>query len=219
MSSASARSEVPAAAAVVLHVGRQFGAGEKAVVEAALGRHPGVVSVEANPVAQTATVRYDPALTSVRELRRVVERSGFECAGCNTPGCLCDPLHEPGEPEHGHDAAAVARAHDPAGHGEGGHAGHSMDQMAREMRNRFLLALVFTLAILAWSSVGKSLFGHYLATPFGLDSNVWQLLLSLPVLYAARGFFTGAVAALRQRTLDMNVLVAVAIATSGTARR
>jgi Cu2+-exporting ATPase len=89
-----------------------------------------------------------------------------------------------------------------------------MDQMARQMRDRFVLAVVFTLAILAWSSIGKSLIGHYLATPFGLDRNVWQLLLSLPVLYAARGFFTGAVAALRQRTLDMNVLVAVAIGTS-----
>jgi Cu2+-exporting ATPase len=38
--------------------------------------------------------------------------------------------------------------------------------------------------------------------------------LSLPVLYASRGFFTGAVAALRQRTLDMNVLVALAIGVS-----
>jgi Cu2+-exporting ATPase len=89
-----------------------------------------------------------------------------------------------------------------------------MDHMATEMRNRFVLALVFTLAILAWSSIGKSLFGHELATAFGLDRNVWQLLLSLPVLYAARGFFSGAVTALRQRTLDMNVLVAVAIGIS-----
>jgi P-type Cu2+ transporter len=198
----------------VLHVGRQFRASEKAVVEAALARHPGVVSVEANPVAQTATVRYDPVITSVQDLRRAVERCGYECAGCNTPGCLCDPLHEPGEPEHGHDGAAVARAHDPAGHGEGGHGGHSMDQMARQMRNRFAVALVLTLAILAWSGIGKSLLGHYLGTPFGLYRNVWQLLLSLPVLYAARAFFTGAVATLRQRTLDMNVLVAVAIGTS-----
>ena len=170
--------------------------------------------MEANPVAQTATVRYDPAVTSVRDLRRAVQRCGYECAGCNTPGCLCDPLHEPAESEHGHDAAAIERAHDPAGHGMGGHGGHSMDQMARQMRNRFVLALVFTLAILAWSSIGKTLLGHYVATPFGLDRNVWQLLLSLPVLYAARDFFTGAVEALRQRTLDMNVLVAVAIGIS-----
>src|SRR6516164_4850422 len=122
-----------AAATAVLHVGRQFCASEKAVVEAALGRHAGVLSVDANPVAQTATVRYDPSVTSVAELRRVVERCGFECAGCNVPGCLCDPLHEPSAPEREHDEAAVARAHSPAGHGEGGHAGHSMDQMAREM--------------------------------------------------------------------------------------
>ena len=209
-----ARPATRASETVVLHVGGQFRASEKAVVEAALTRHRGVVSVEANPVAQTATVRYDPAVTSVHELRRAVERCGFECAGCNKPGCLCDPLHEPAEPEYGHDAAAVARAHDPAGHGEGGHGGHSMDQMARQMRNRFVLALVFTLAILAWSSIGKSLIGHYLATPSGLDRNIWQLLLSLPVLYAARGFVTGAVTALRQLTLDMNVLVAVAIGTS-----
>lgn len=203
-----------AMAVAVLHVGRQFRASEKAVVEAALSRRRGVLSVEANPVAQTATVRYDPSLTSVHELRRAVERCGFECAGCNVPGCLCDPLREAGEPEAAHDEAAIARAHAPSGHGEGGHAGHSMDAMAREMRNRFVLALVFTLAILAWSSVGKSLFGHELAAPFGLDRNVWQLLLSLPVLWAARMFFTGAVQALRQRTLDMNVLVAVAIGVS-----
>jgi len=214
MNTASTRSEMRAAATVVLHVGRQFRASEKAVVEAALLHHAGVLSVEANPVAQTATVRYDPSLTSVDELRRAIRRDGFECAGCNVPGCLCDPLHEPGQPERAHDSAAVARAHEPGGHGEGGHGGHSMDQMAREMRNRFVLALVFTLAILAWSGIGKSLSGHALATPFGLDRNVWQLLLSLPVLYAARMFFSGAVQALRHRTLDMNVLVAVAIGIS-----
>jgi Cu2+-exporting ATPase len=61
MSTASSVSARPAAASVVLHVGRQFSATEKAVVEAALGRQPGVASVEANPVAQTATVRYDPS--------------------------------------------------------------------------------------------------------------------------------------------------------------
>jgi len=120
------------------------------------------------------------------------------------PGCLCDPLHEPGRAERAHDPAAVARAHEPSGHGEGGHAGHSMDQMARQMRNRFALALVFTVAILAWSGVGKSLSGHELGTPFGLNCNVWQLPLSLPLLYARRGF--SPVRALGHRTLDMNVL-------------
>jgi P-type Cu2+ transporter len=198
-------------------VGDQYCASEKAVVEAGLGRHPGVLAVDAIPVAQTATVTYDPSVTSVVELQGAVEECGFVCAGCSVPGCLCDPLREPGapgEPETKHEPAAVARAHDPSAHGEGGQAGRSMEHMASEMRNRFLYSLVFTLAILAWSDTGKTVFGSALATPFGLDRNVWELLLSLPVLYAARMFFTGAYAALRERTLDMNVLVAVAVGVS-----
>ena len=199
---------------VVLHVGEQYRGTEKLVVEKALRSRPGVIEVEANPAAQTATVTYDPSVTSVEELRRLLEESGFECAGCNVPGCICDPQQEPTAPEPAHDHAAVMRADDPSGHGEGGHSGHSMAGMAEQMRNRFFAALVFTLAILAWSDVGKSVFGSNLETPFGLDRNVWLLLLSLPVLWAARMFFTGAVEALHQRTLDMNVLVAVAIGIS-----
>jgi Cu2+-exporting ATPase len=199
---------------VVLHVGEQYRGSEKLVAEKALRSRPGVIEVDANPAAQTATVTYDPHLTSVRELRRFVEKCRFECAGCNVPGCVCDPLQEPGAAQRVHDTAAVARAEDPAGHGDGGHSGHSMADMAEQMRNRFLLSLVFTLAILAWSDVGKSVFGSRLATPGGLDRNLWLLLLSLPVLWAARMFFTGAVTALRQRTLDMNVLVALAIGVS-----
>ena len=58
----------------VLEVSGVQWATEKAVVEAVLGRRPGVRSVEANPVAQTATVTYDPARTTVAELRRMDPR-------------------------------------------------------------------------------------------------------------------------------------------------
>ena len=199
---------------VVLHVGEQYRGSEKLVVERALRSRQGVIEVDANPAAQTATVTFDAQLTSVRQLRRFVEDCGFECAGCNVPGCVCDPLQEPAVPQPAHDHAAVARASDPAGHGEGGHSGHSMAHMAVQMRDRFFVSLVFTLAILVWSDVGKSVFGNRFGTPLGLDRNLWLLLLSLPVLWAARMFFTGAVTALRQRTLDMNVLVAIAIGVS-----
>jgi Cu2+-exporting ATPase len=199
---------------VVLHVGGQYCGSEKLVVEKALGSAPGVVGVEANPAAQTATVTYDPERTSVEELQRLLVDCGYDSAGSNVPGCSCDPRQEPTAPRAAHDDPAVARANDPAGHGSGGHSGHSMEHMAEQMRNRFLLSLVFTLAILAWSDVGKSVFGRHLATPFGLDRNAWLLALSLPVLWAARMFFSGAVSALRRHTLDMNVLVALAIGVS-----
>jgi Cu2+-exporting ATPase len=48
--------------------------------------------------------------------------------------------------------------------------------------------------------------------PFGLRDDVFSLLLSLPVIvYADRIFFDGAYRALRQRTLDMMVLVSVGV--------
>ena len=60
--------------------------------------------------------------------------------------------------------------------------------------------------------VGTSSWAASCATPFGLDRDIWLLLLSLPVVfYASAIFFTGAWAALKARTLDMMVLVAVAI--------
>jgi copper chaperone CopZ len=59
----------------VLHVGNLHYASEKAVVERVLANRPGVTRVEANPVAQTATVEYDPATTSVETLQRRVEEA------------------------------------------------------------------------------------------------------------------------------------------------
>jgi P-type Cu2+ transporter len=197
----------------VLHVGGLHFATQQQVVEQRLGARPGVVSVEANPVAQTATVMYDAEVTSLADLQTWVRDCGYHCEGRSVPGHVCDPMAEPGEPSDGAGAdGAGERAAHAHGGGHGGHAGMSMDAMERDMRNRFLVALVFTVPIVLWSMVGTELLGTELATPFGLDHDVWQLLLSLPVvLYASSIFFTGALSALRARTLDMMVLVAVAI--------
>jgi P-type Cu2+ transporter len=203
---------------VILHVGGLHYATEKTRVERALGVRPGVVAVEANPVAQTATVTFDPAQTSVADLQAWVEECGYHCAGRSVPGHVCDPMAEHDVADVGinhDDHAAVDRAEHAHGHGHGGHAGMSMEAMARDMRNRFLVALVFTIPILVWSMVGTNLFGSEVPTPFGLDHDVWQFLLSLPIVfYSSTIFFTGAVAALKNRTLDMMVLVAVAIGTA-----
>jgi len=202
-------------ATTVLHVGGLHYATEKAVVERVLAGRPGVVAVGANPVAQTATVSFDPAETSVEELARWVEECGYHCAGRSVPGHVCDPLAEaePLAPAHNH--AAVVRADDADGHGHGGHAGMSMASMVADMRNRFLVAVVFAALIAVWSPLGDSLFGSTPPTPFGMRNELWELVLSLPVIfYSSTIFFTGAWKALRAKTLDMMVLVAVAIGTA-----
>src|SRR5215203_5444455 len=245
-------------ATTVLEVSGVQWATEKNVAEVVLSRRLGVLAVEANPVAQTATVTYDPDQTSVAELAGWVRDCGYHCAGQSVPNHICDPLAEPNTPavhnhgpangDHGHDhSAATTQAHrttdahhahhapeaatpaaaqaDHAGHaaagpltaqeamGHGGHhAGMSMDAMVRDMRNRFLVAVLLSISILLWSPIGREVIGFGTPAPFELRDDVFSLLLSLPVIfYSAWIFFDGAWRALRARTLDMMVLVAVAI--------
>ena len=246
----------------VLHVGNLHWATETAVVESVLRRVHGVQQVEVNPVAQTATVTYDPALTSIADLRRWVEDCGYHCAGQSVPSHVCSAMQEPRQdakpapqshPQpwsggHGHhvvDHGAAAPASDPhsqhvgqpgtaagargddphASHGpaspvssphdamgHGGHAGMSMDAMVADMRRRFLVAVVFSIPILLWSTIGRDVLNFSVAAPFGLRDDVLQLVLSKPVVFwSAWIFFDGAARALRARTLDMMVLVAVGV--------
>src|SRR3712207_1611316 len=143
--------------AVLEVVGVQW-ASEKATVERMLGRRPGVLSVEANPAGQTATVTYDPTRTSVADLAAWIRDCGYHCVGQSVPRHVCDPAVEPqprGTPGHhdGHRPDA-----DAGGAPHGHHAGMSMDDMARDMRNRFLVAALVSIPILLRSEerrVGK----------------------------------------------------------------
>src|SRR6267143_122804 len=109
------------------------------------------------------------------------------------------------------DAPAAAMGH-------AGHAGMSMDAGAvQDMRNRFLVAAVLSVPIRLWSPIGRQVLHFGVPAPFGLRDDVFQLILSLPVIgYSAWIFFDGALQALKARTLDMMVLVAVAIAAGWT---
>ncbi len=228
---------------VVLDVRGLRWASEQNVVAAVLGRRPGVLEVEVNPVGQTATVVFDSRRTSLAELREWVTGCGYHCAGQSVPSHVCDPMAGPAPsapgaaavavsgpglaqlaPERavhdGHAPAPVARDHEPAAAprpphevmGHGGRGEMSMASMVADMRNRFLVAAVFSALVLIWSPIGRDVLGLDVPTPFGLRVDVWELLLSLPVVfYSAWIFFDGAWRALRARTLDMMVLVAVAV--------
>ena len=203
-----------ATAKAVLEVSGVHWASSKAVAEAVLGRQPGVVDVAANPVSQTATVTFDPARTTVTQLRDWVRECGYHCAGQSVPAHICDPLaheaHTEAAPAGHDDHAAMTSPHEAMGHG--GHAGMSMADMVRDMRNRFLVALVLSVPILLWSPIGREVLGFHTEAPFGLRDDVFSLILSIPVVfYSSWIFFDGAWRALRARTLDMMVLVAVAV--------
>ncbi|RQM34183.1 heavy metal translocating P-type ATPase [Rhodococcus ruber] len=219
----------------VLEVGGLHWATSTSAIESTLLRRPGVSAVEANAVNQTATVTYDSDRTSVVELSGWVRDCGYHCAGRSVPEHVCDPMSEPapgpGAPAHPPHPAAHSHVEQqgPAGKehrphaehgtrsaqemmGHGGHAGMSMDAMVRDMRNRFLVALALSIPIMLWSPMGRDMFGFTTPAPFGLRDDVFALVLSLPVIfYSSWIFFDGAYRALKARTLDMMVLVAVAI--------
>ncbi|UOV99833.1 heavy metal translocating P-type ATPase [Agrococcus sp. SCSIO52902] len=205
---------------VVLEVSGVHWASSKSVAEAALLRRPGVVAVDANPVAQTANVTYDPRVTSVGQLRDWVIECGYHCSGQSVPDHICDPvaaMHGGNEGpsaliDHGsRQQEAAPSAQDVMGHG-GHNADMSMAAMTRDMRNRFVVAALLSIPITLWSPIGREVLGFAIPAPFGLRDDVFALILSLPVIfYAAWIFFDGAWRALRERTLDMMVLVAVGV--------
>jgi len=112
--------------------------------------------------------------------------------------------------EHaGHDMSGemAGMAHE-MGHG----AGMTMDEMVRDMRNRFLVALIFAVPVFLYSPLFTDFFGINLPVPFGMDINVFAFLLATPpILYSGWIFYAGAWRALKNRTLNMAVLVSLSV--------
>ena len=97
-------------------------------------------------------------------------------------------------------------------HGMGHGVGMSMEAMARDMRNRFVLTFVLAVPIFLYSPLATDVFGLNLPSPFGLPLDILLFILSTPaVLWGGQMFFVGAYRALKHRTLDMSVLVALSV--------
>jgi len=169
----------------------------QSTIESSLGRQPGVLDVAANWASGSATIVYDPTLTDVAQLTGWVNDTGCTCGGEST----ADGVRGTAGHDTGHETGHIMGGHDMAGH-------------VRDMRNSFIAAAVLSLPILLYSPIGRDVLGWSVAAPFGLSDEWFALLLSLPVIfYADKLFFTGAWQALRARTLDMMVLVSVAVGT------
>ncbi len=112
--------------------------------------------------------------------------------------------------EHaGHDMGGeeTAMAHE-MGHGPG----MSMESMVRDMRNRFFVALLLTIPVFLYSPLFYRLFAFDLPTPLGMRPDFFAFLLATPVvLYGGWPFFIGAYRALRNRVLNMAVLVSISV--------
>ncbi len=128
------------------------------------------------------------------------------------------PTPAPKKDEHaghamsGERAGMSPMAESAMGHEMGHGAGMTMDEMVRDMRNRFLVALFFAVPVFLYSPLFTDFFNINLPVPFGLDINVFAFLLATPpILYSGWVFYNGAWRALKNRTLNMAVLVALSV--------
>ena len=202
-------------------------------VQKQLTRLPGVKKAEVNYVAGSATVTYDDTVTDVKAIKAKVHECGYHCSGEVLPKHVCAPDDPPGDtpaaaPAFGRDHHASHAAHEvkatavehaaPAPKGaaiahEMGHgAGMDMQAMVRDMRNRFWVALIFTVPIFIYSPMGGMF--EPPGPPFGLELNLWLFVLaSAAVLWPSWPFFIAAYRALRNGVLNMAVLVVLSVGT------
>ncbi|MCI3130830.1 heavy metal translocating P-type ATPase [Phenylobacterium aquaticum] len=109
---------------------------------------------------------------------------------------------------HGKHAAGAEDDMAAMGHGPGA----DMKAMARDMRNRFLVALAFTVPIFFLAPMGMD--ALRVKPPFGWDLNLTLFgLASAAILYPGWPFFIAAVRALRHGVFNMAVLVLLSVGT------
>jgi P-type Cu2+ transporter len=208
-------------------------------IEKRLGALGAVTQVDASYVSQSVTVTYDERQISAAVLRDLVRDCGFACGDSMVPTAVhaheAPPVAaQSGAPEaaapHEVPAAPSAAAHDATPHPEpphvmhethempSGHGGmHDMSDpamaqaMEADMRRRFFIALALTIPIVLYSPLGVHVLRLHLPT-FGTSANVILLVLTTPVVwYCGWVFHSGAYRALRNRALDMNVLVSLGV--------
>ena len=205
-----------------LEVRGQFESLDHLGVEKQLLKTPGVIGATANPASESITVDFDEHLVTPAALRKVISDCAFHCRGTPVPRHICelhadvvaaDPHGHPADAPHkGTHAAPKQPMRDEVAHEMGHGGGMDMAGMARDMRNRFIVSLVFTLPIFALAPMGMD--RPLLAPPafLGLDLTLF-LLASAAILYPAWPFAVAAVRALRNGILNMAVLVLLSVGT------
>jgi P-type Cu2+ transporter len=211
-------------------------------IEKQLAQLPGISVVSMNPAGASATVSFDPTRVSPEQIQAAIEDCGFHCAGESLPRHVCDAEMRRGHAAHQGHAAHGARADHGSHAGHAGHGGHaaatakgteaapgtsaahhdmmhemghgsgSMEDMVRDMRNRFFVALVFAIPVMLYSPMG-AMFGDF-AVPFGMDRKLFLFLVaSGAILYPGWPFYVAAWRALRNRVVNMATLVALSVGT------
>ena len=183
---------------------------------------PGVHHADVNYVAGSATVHYDEARVTLGAIRQRVVDCGYHCRGELVPAHVCEAVEHKttaqthaGHASPGEHAGHGASSTDPKAdmmHDMGHAPGMSMQDMASDMRNRFLVALAFALPVVLYSPMGE-MFGDF-SVPFGLDRKLFLFLAATAAIaYPVWPFLVAAVRAARNKVANMATLIVLSVGT------
>jgi Cu2+-exporting ATPase len=203
-------------------------------LKSALRAEPHISAARVDFDTKRVAVKYHVGMIDQSQIRALIEGTGrCTCNGGTPSSEMTHVAHQaqmsPITMGGAHDRmqfempSTSAHATHEAEHAEAvSHAGmdHAMSDpkmakaMERDMRNRFVVALLLTIPTVLYSSLGTDVFR--IGMPAGpLNSNWIMLALSTPVVWWAGWVFIGGAArSLRHRSLNMSVLVATGVLTA-----
>ena len=225
-----------------LHVGDLLSPLGALGVEKQLAKLAGVTAASVNQVSGCATVTFDEGTITQTAIEEAIERCDHHCGGELAPAHACEragsgpnaatltahagsTLRNHDHPGMRHSAEPAARPRAPtAAHAEhkmpmddmshemGHGSGMDLQEMVRDMRNRFLVSLIFSLPIFLYSPMGMKY--TPLKTPFGVNLNIFLFVLATAaILYPVWPFVVAAYRALKNGVLNMAVLVVLSVGT------
>lgn len=155
----------------------------------------GVYQVNLDRTDGIIHVDYDPMQTTPEAVIEAVKHCGFICQEGG-------PVHTV---SHDHPSGAEHEEHGDE------HAGHGT-HMATTMRNLFVFAAILTVIEIIYSSLGTRMLNLDLTTPFGISNEIFQLILTSPVVFlGGRPFLSVAWTALLRRQINMATLISTGI--------
>ncbi len=202
------------------------------VLERVVTEVPGVLSAHANFASGVLKVAYDPQQLDPGSVTAAIRSSGFACTEGRTGSSHGKHSIEVKDIPHKVHLSNQAAGRQVSSSGrqttvksadaekskasvhdvhEGMHHEGDLHEAARNMRRRFLVALIFGIPLFVWSPMG--LFDPP-PVPFGMARQTWLLILaSAAILYPGWPFYTAAIRSLRHGVLDMAVLVLLSVGT------
>ena len=208
--------------------------GDQQTLETKLKINPHITDASVNFVTQTATVTYHEGMISENEIKELISNCGFQCQDLpllSSKKALKIAMHKAKtrDKEKPHDMTGMPARHAPAttsqmkagaggDHSKMRHEDHEKAMtdprmavfMEKDMRNRFLWSLLFSIPIFLYSPVFTDFLQISLPTP--IPHNWLLFLLTTPVVFKFGSIFPlGAWRALRGKTLNMMVLIATGV--------